>query len=117
MKWKREEFSYRAYDYGFELKFRGQVVDRVGDTSSRGDEKKMAHFAQMAQTKLGLMFVSDAPDLSPILKYAIYRVDAEWGSCIQCDKPFKRNMRGRPRKFHKRGCANLWHTHKFRKKG
>lgn len=117
MEWKREEFSYKAYDHGFELKFRGRVVDRVGDTSSRGDKKKMARFARMAQTKLGLIFASDDPDLSPILKYAIYRVDAKWGICKQCGKSFARKGIGRPRKFCKSKCTNLWHTHKFRKKG
>ena len=118
MEWKREEFSVRAYDQGYELKFRGQVIDRHGRQYSRNDADLMHIYGKMGQQEVDqIIFMGDTGELSPILRAAIIRVDAKWGTCRQCGKPFRRNSRGRPREFCDNGrCSGLWHTNQYRAK-
>ena len=119
MEWKREEFSVRAYDQGYELKFRGQVVDRYGSQDSRNDHDRMHYFATGGTQQIDqLMFMRDTEELDPALRAAIVRVDAKWGTCRQCGKPFRRNSKGRRREFCDNGnhCSALWHSLRNRAK-
>ena len=122
MEWKREEFSVRAYDQGYELKFRGQIIDCYGQQYSRRDDQLMRYYGTLAQKEVEqLMFMSDTEELAPALRAAIKGVDAKWGTCRQCGKPFRRNSKGRRREFCANGhkCSALWHAlrHRTKKRG
>ena len=119
MEWKREEFSYRTYDQGYELKFRGQIIDCYGQQYSRRDDQLMRYYGTLAQKEVEqLMFMSDTEELAPALRAAIVCVDAKWGTCRQCGKPFRRNSKGRRREFCANGnhCSALWHSLRNRAK-
>ena len=119
MEWKREEFSVRTYDQGYELKFRGQVIDRYGRQDSRMDSNRMHYYGVMGTQVIDqLIFMGDTEELSPFLRAAIKRVEAECGTCRQCGKPFLRNDKGRPREFcdNNGECSAQWRLEQCRVK-
>jgi len=108
MELKRSDFKYEYGFRGYLLKFRGIQFYMLCIYSA--DKSQMRSTAMRHIDTI----LSDFDSLPEETRSAIIRIDALWGSCVQCGKPFKRNMRGRPRKYCKRKCSNLWHTHKFR---
>lgn len=99
MEWNERDFKVIKKRTGWShLLFRGRLVDK-------GEKHILVDY---------IARLANGDAINSILAVRLIAIDALWGSCLQCGKPFKRNMRGRPRKFHKRGCANLWHTHKHR---